>query len=40
MTYRFSQLNVFSAAALDGNPLAVVHAADDLSEACNACRRS
>ena len=33
MTYRFSQLNVFSATPLGGNPLAVVHAAEDLSEA-------
>jgi PhzF family phenazine biosynthesis protein len=31
--YRFSQLNVFSAAPLGGNPLAVVHAAEELSEA-------
>jgi PhzF family phenazine biosynthesis protein len=31
--YRFSQLNVFSATPLDGNPLAVVHAAEELSEA-------
>jgi PhzF family phenazine biosynthesis protein len=31
--HRFSQLNVFSATPLDGNPLAVVHAAEELSEA-------
>jgi PhzF family phenazine biosynthesis protein len=31
--YRFSQLNVFSATPLGGNPLAVVHAAGELSEA-------
>jgi PhzF family phenazine biosynthesis protein len=31
--YRFSQLNVFSATPLGGNPLAVVHAAEELSEA-------
>ena len=31
--HRFSQLNVFSAAPLGGNPLAVVHAAEELSEA-------
>ncbi|MCL7944774.1 PhzF family phenazine biosynthesis protein [Marinobacter sp. ATCH36] len=31
-TYRFSQVNVFSASPLNGNPLAVVHDADDLSE--------
>jgi PhzF family phenazine biosynthesis protein len=30
---RFSQVNVFSTDALGGNPLAVVHAADGLSEA-------
>lgn len=30
--YRFSQLNVFSATPLGGNPLAVVHAAEELSE--------
>jgi PhzF family phenazine biosynthesis protein len=32
-TFRFSQVNVFSAAPLDGNPLAVVHAAEGLSDA-------
>ncbi|ASM76096.1 phenazine biosynthesis protein PhzF [Vitreoscilla filiformis] len=32
-THRFTQLDVFSADALRGNPLAVVHSADDLSEA-------
>ncbi|MBC8118456.1 MAG: PhzF family phenazine biosynthesis protein [Burkholderiaceae bacterium] len=32
-TFRFSQVNVFSADPLDGNPLAVVHAAEGLSEA-------
>jgi PhzF family phenazine biosynthesis protein len=31
-SYPFSQLNVFSATPLGGNPLAVVHAAEDLSE--------
>jgi PhzF family phenazine biosynthesis protein len=31
--YRFSQVNVFSATPLGGNPLAVVHAAEALSEA-------
>ena len=30
---RFMQVNVFSAGPLDGNPLAVVHAAQELSEA-------
>ena len=33
MTYPFTQVNVFSATPLGGNPLAVVHAAADLSEA-------
>ena len=32
-TLRFSQVNVFSADALNGNPLAVVHAAGELDEA-------
>jgi len=32
-TFRFSQVNVFSADALGGNPLAVVHAAEALSVA-------
>jgi PhzF family phenazine biosynthesis protein len=32
-TFRFSQVNVFSAGPLSGNPLAVVHAAEGLSEA-------
>lgn len=32
-TFRFSQVNVFSQDALGGNPLAVVHAAEGLSEA-------
>ena len=32
-TLRFMQVNVFSAGPLDGNPLAVVHAAQELSEA-------
>lgn len=31
-SYRFSQVNVFSANPLGGNPLAVVHDADDLRE--------
>jgi PhzF family phenazine biosynthesis protein len=31
-TFRFSQVNVFSTDPLGGNPLAVVHAADGLSE--------
>lgn len=31
-SYRFSQVNVFSASPLHGNPLAVVHDADNLSE--------
>ena len=31
-TYPFSQVNVFSSDPLMGNPLAVVHAADDLSD--------
>lgn len=31
-TFRFTQVNVFSADALGGNPLAVVHAAEGLSE--------
>jgi PhzF family phenazine biosynthesis protein len=31
-TYQFTQVNVFSADPLSGNPLAVVHAADGLSE--------
>ena len=35
-SYSFSQLNVFSATPLGGNPLAVVHAAEDLSEAAMA----
>ncbi|MDE2147026.1 MAG: PhzF family phenazine biosynthesis protein [Burkholderiales bacterium] len=33
MPHRFHQLDVFSAVPLKGNPLAVVHAAEDLSEA-------
>src|SRR4029453_13097577 len=33
---RFSQLNVFSATPLGGNPLAVVHAAGDVNEAAMA----
>lgn len=33
MTYAFSQVDVFSAEPLRGNPVAVVHAADDLTEA-------
>ena len=32
-TFRFAQVNVFSADPLGGNPLAVVHAADGLSDA-------
>jgi len=32
-TYRFTQVNVFSADPLGGNPLAVVHAAEGLTEA-------
>jgi PhzF family phenazine biosynthesis protein len=32
-TFRFTQVNVFSADPLGGNPLAVVHAAEELSEA-------
>jgi PhzF family phenazine biosynthesis protein len=32
-TFRFTQVNVFSADPLGGNPLAVVHAAEGLSEA-------
>ncbi|HKZ10534.1 MAG TPA: PhzF family phenazine biosynthesis protein [Rhodanobacteraceae bacterium] len=32
-TFRFSQVNVFSADPLSGNPLAVVHAAEDLDDA-------
>jgi PhzF family phenazine biosynthesis protein len=32
-TFRFSQVNVFSADALGGNPLAVVHATEELSVA-------
>ena len=32
-SFRFSQVNVFSAEPLGGNPLAVVHGADGLSEA-------
>jgi PhzF family phenazine biosynthesis protein len=32
-TFRFSQVNVFSADPLGGNPLAVVHAAEGLSDA-------
>src|SRR5438034_10776884 len=32
-TFQFTQVNVFSADPLGGNPLAVVHAADGLSEA-------
>jgi PhzF family phenazine biosynthesis protein len=32
-TFRFAQVNVFSADALNGNPLAVVHAAEGLDEA-------
>jgi PhzF family phenazine biosynthesis protein len=32
-TFRFSQVNVFAADPLGGNPLAVVHAAEGLSEA-------
>lgn len=32
-THRFTQLDVFTADALRGNPLAVVHDADDLSDA-------
>ena len=32
-TYKFSQVNVFSAGPLDGNPLAVVHAAKGVTEA-------
>jgi PhzF family phenazine biosynthesis protein len=32
-TFKFTQVNVFSADPLAGNPLAVVHAADGLSEA-------
>jgi PhzF family phenazine biosynthesis protein len=32
-TFQFTQINVFSADPLSGNPLAVVHAADALSEA-------
>ena len=32
MTHRFDQIDVFSAVPLMGNPLAVVHAADDLSD--------
>lgn len=32
-TFHFSQVNVFSADALSGNPLAVVHAAEGLSDA-------
>ncbi len=32
-TYRFSQVDVFGAGPLRGNPLAVVHAADDLDDA-------
>jgi len=35
-SYPFSQLNVFSASPLAGNPLAVVHAAENLSEAAMA----
>jgi PhzF family phenazine biosynthesis protein len=31
-TFKFTQVNVFSADPLDGNPLAVVHAAEGLSE--------
>ena len=33
MKHRFTQLDVFSATPLSGNPLAVVHDADDLSDA-------
>jgi predicted PhzF superfamily epimerase YddE/YHI9 len=32
-TLQFSQVNVFSADSLSGNPLAVVHAAEKLGEA-------
>ena len=32
MTHRFTQVDVFTAEPLQGNPLAVVHAADDLNE--------
>ncbi len=32
MNHRFTQLDVFTDTPLEGNPLAVVHAADDLSE--------
>jgi PhzF family phenazine biosynthesis protein len=32
-TFKFTQLDVFTAAPLKGNPLAVVHAAQDLSDA-------
>jgi hypothetical protein len=32
-TFRFSQVNVFSADPLSGNPLAVVHAAEGLDDA-------
>ena len=31
-THPFSQVNVFSAEPLAGNPVAVVHAADEISE--------
>lgn len=30
--FRFSQINVFSADPLSGNPVAVIHGADSLSE--------
>ncbi len=33
MPYKFTQVDVFGSSALDGNPLAVVHGADALSEA-------
>ncbi len=33
MSYKFTQVDVFGSNALDGNPLAVVHGADALSEA-------
>jgi PhzF family phenazine biosynthesis protein len=35
-SFSFAQVNVFSATPLGGNPLAVVHAAEELSEAAMA----
>ena len=39
-TFKFTQVNVFSADPLGGNPLAVVHAAEGLSEVADGCARA